>query len=62
MYNVNSIEIKYTRTNLKGVLAGIPTNYVVGVQSREAGQELFDKMVKDNPDARFDNLEIRRKS
>lgn len=62
MFNVDSLEIKYTRTNSKGVLAGIPCSYTVSVKSREAGEKLFAKMKLDNPESRFENLEIRRKS
>lgn len=61
MFNVYPVEISYTRTASKGVLAGIPCTCTVGVESEAAGRRLFNQMISANPTSRFENLEIRKK-
>jgi hypothetical protein len=61
MFNVNPVEIHYTRIAKSGVLAGIPCPCVVGVESEEAGQKMFDQLVTNKPTMSFSDLSFHRK-
>lgn len=61
MFNVYPVEITYTSTASKGVLAGVPCHCVIGVESDYAGRKLFDDLIKNNPDCSFTNFKINKK-